>query len=161
MEHLNGLKLGIAAVVGALTGFWGWFGWLVLGWLACMMLDYLSGTMAAASKGQWASSTAREGIWHKTGMVIVVMVSGGADLLISTVLTKIPAIQLPIAYSGMLCPIVLCWYIITELGSIVENAVELGAPVPSWLFKLLAVGESALESAGDLVMGEEQDNGKQ
>ena len=161
MEHLNGFKLGIAAVVGALTGFWGWFGWLVLGWLACMMLDYLSGTMAAASKGQWASSTAREGIWHKTGMVIVVMVSGGADLLISTVLTKIPAIQLPIAYSGMLCPIVLCWYIITELGSIVENAVELGAPVPSWLFKLLAVGESALESAGDLVMEEEQGNGKQ
>ncbi len=52
MEHLNGLKLGIAAVVGALTGFWGWFGWLVLGWLACMVLDYLSGTMAAASKGQ-------------------------------------------------------------------------------------------------------------
>lgn len=161
MEHLTGLKLGIAAVVGALTGFWGWFGWLVLGWLACMMLDYLSGTMAAASKGQWASSVARQGIWHKTGMIIVVMVSGGADLLISTVLTQIPAIQLPIAYSGMLCPIVLCWYIITELGSIVENAAALGAPVPSWLLKLLAVGESALENAGDLIAGEDKDDEQQ
>ena len=99
MEHLNGLKLGIAAVVGALTGFWGWFGWLVLGWLACMVLDYLSGTMAAASKGQWASSTAREGIWHKAGMIIVVMVSGAADLLISTVLTNITVIHITYSIS--------------------------------------------------------------
>ena len=161
MEHLTGLKLWIAAVVGALTGFWGWFGWLILGWLVCMMLDYLSGTLAAASKGQWASSTAREGIWHKAGMIIVVMVSGAADLLISTVLTNITVIHIPFQYSGMICPIVLCWYIITELGSIVENAASLGAPVPSWLLKVLKVGESAIENAGDLIVGEDKENEQQ
>lgn len=30
----------------------------------------------------------------------------------------------------LLTPIVLTWYITTELGSILENAAEMGAPVP-------------------------------
>lgn len=29
------------------------------------------------------------------------------------------------------------WYIFTELGSIIENAAELGAPVPTWLTKAI------------------------
>jgi hypothetical protein len=31
----------------------------------------------------------------------------------------------------------LLWYIITELGSIIENAGKLGAPVPDWLKRYL------------------------
>jgi phage-related holin len=34
-------------------------------------------------------------------------------------------------------PVVLTWYIITELGSIIENAGKMGAPVPEWLKKSL------------------------
>ena len=35
-------------------------------------------------------------------------------------------------------PVVLVWYIFTELGSIAENGAAMGAPVPSWLLSLLA-----------------------
>ena len=42
-------------------------------------------------------------------------------------------------------PLVLGWYILTELGSILENAVKLGAHVPGWLVKLLQAGKDAME----------------
>lgn len=41
----------------------------------------------------------------------------------------------------------LVWYIFTELGSIAENATEMGAPVPAWITKMLAAGKSAAEAA--------------
>ena len=38
-------------------------------------------------------------------------------------------------------PVVLVWYIFTELGSIAENAAAMGAPVPGWLVRILAQGK--------------------
>lgn len=55
------------------------------------------------------------------------------DWLIATILTNIPGIALPFDYSVFLGPVVLVWYIVTELGSIVENAGALGAPIPAFL----------------------------
>ena len=41
-----------------------------------------------------------------------------------------------------------------ELGSIAENAAEMGANVPEWLLKLLAAGKSAADkSAGGITVG--------
>ena len=40
MEHINGIKATVVGVLGCLTALWGWFGWLVLAWVACMVLDY-------------------------------------------------------------------------------------------------------------------------
>ena len=155
-NHINGIKMAVAAVTGALTGLWGWMGWLVLGWILCMALDYITGSAAAAKDGDWISAKAREGIWHKAGMIVVVIVAALADLLISMVLQHLPGISLPIEYSGMVCPIVLVWYITTELGSMAENAAEMGAPVPSWLIKLLAVGKTAVDQAGEKLDGDSE-----
>lgn len=155
MEQVNKIKAWFAGVAGALTGLWGWMGWLVIGWVACMALDYVTGSMAAAKAGQWSSQKAKEGIWHKAGMVVVVLVAAGADLLIGAVLAHLPVIQIPFEYAGLVCPIMLVWYIITELGSAGENAVKMGAPVPKWLPKLLAVGKDAVDKAGDGFTGSE------
>lgn len=157
MDTLEHWKMIVAALLGALTGLWGWFGWLVIGWVICMVVDYITGSAAAAKQGQWSSSMAREGIWHKAGMIVVVIVAAGADLLIALVLENIPAVQLPFAYSGLICPIVLVWYGVTELGSITENAVAMGAPVPGWLTKLLQVSKDAIDNAGDQLAGGEED----
>ena len=81
-DHINGIKMAVAAIAGALTGLWGWMGWLVVGWIICMVLDYITGSAAAAKGGAWSSAKAREGIWHKTGMIVVVIVAAGADLLL-------------------------------------------------------------------------------
>ena len=157
MDNVETWKVAVIAVIGSLTGLWGWFGWLVIGWVLCMVADYVTGSAAAAKRGEWASAQAREGIWHKCGMIVVVIVAAGADLLISLVIVNIPAIQLPFDYNGMVCPIVLVWYVVTELGSIMENAVAMGAPVPEWLTKLLQISRSVIESAGDQITGGKED----
>lgn len=154
METVNKIKLWVAALGGLLTGLWGWMGWLVVGWIVCMVLDYVTGSMAAAKAGEWSSAKAREGIWHKAGMVVVVLVAAGTDLLLSVVLSNLPVIQLPFAYPGLICPVVLVWYIITELGSTAENGAAMGGPVPKWLLRLLAVGKDAVDKAGDAMTQE-------
>lgn len=156
MENINAWKAAVTAVLGALTALWGWFGWLVLGWVGLMVLDYITGSAAAAKDGQWSSKEARAGIWHKAGMVVVVVVAAGADMLIALVLVNLPVIQLPVAYRGLICPMVLVWYCITELGSIAENAVTMGAKVPGWLTKLLKASQTAVDAAGNKVVPEDK-----
>lgn len=162
MEDIERWKAVFAAVVGLLTGLWGWMGWLAVGWIAVMVLDYMTGSAAAAKQGAWSSARAREGIWHKAGMIVVVLVAAGADVLISLLLSHMPAVALPFEYGSLLCPVVLVWYVVSELGSITENAIEMGAPVPSWLTKLLLVSRQAIDRAGEqLLEGEELEGPEQ
>ena len=76
-------KAVVAAVCGAFTAAFGWLGWLVVAWAACMALDWVSGSAAAASRGAWSSAAARAGIWHKAGMVVVVLVCALTDAVLA------------------------------------------------------------------------------
>lgn len=158
MDYIKEWKAAVAAAAGALTGLWGWLGWLVVGWIACMVLDYITGSAAAGKAGEWSSTKARDGIWHKATMIVVVIVAAGADLLIHLILTNLTIVQLPFQYPGMICPIALVWYIITELGSVAENAAAMGGPVPGWLLKLLAAGKDAADKAGEALAGKDDEN---
>ena len=100
-------------------------------------------------KGKWSSKAARDGIFHKVGSIVVVAVAGGADLLIGMVCDHLPGVTLPFEYTVLLCPLVVVWYTLTELGSIVESAVSLGAPVPAWLQKALSAAKDAVDKIGD------------
>ena len=153
MENVTHAKAAVAAAVAVLTALWGWFGWLVVLFVGCMAVDYLTGSAAAMRRGEWSSASARDGIWHKCGSIIVVMVAGAADLLIGTMLGHLPGVVLPFEYTVLLCPLVTVWYTLTELGSIVENAVALGAPVPAWMTKMLNAAKDAVDK-----LGEDDDN---
>ena len=48
MENTT-IKAFAAALIAAGTAVWGWMGWLVIAWLACMVMDYLTGSLAAAT----------------------------------------------------------------------------------------------------------------
>lgn len=122
----------ITMIVATLTALWGWTGWAVVIWIACMFIDYISGSVAAKAAGEWSSSIARAGIWHKLGEIFAVLVAALCDIALGVIVSG-TGIELPIDVGPLLTPIVLLWYIITELGSIVENAGKLGAPVPQWL----------------------------
>ena len=141
------VKAVIVSICGAFGAAFGWLGWLVLAWVICMVVDYISGSAAAMQAGQWASAQARAGIWHKAGMIVVVIVAALADYVLALVVTNIPA--LPITYTVLILPVVLVWYILTELGSILENAASMGAPVPEFLTKLLAAAKDKVEDAVD------------
>ena len=146
MEKRNLLqcsKAAVAAACGAFTAVFGWLDWLVLAWGACMALDWASGSAAADCRGQWSSAAARAGIWHKAGMVVVVLVSALTDGVLGMAVANLPGLGLQ--PNGVVLPVVLVWYIFTELGSIAENAAAMGAPVPAWLVKLLAEGKEGAE----------------
>lgn len=146
MEKKNGFitaKAAVAALCGAFTAAFGWLGWLVVAWAACMALDWLSGSAAAASKGAWSSAAARAGIWHKAGMVVVVCVAALTDLVLSVAVQNLSGLGLNL--DGLVLPVVLVWYIFTELGSIAENAAAMGAPVPQWLLGILLDSKNRLE----------------
>ena len=127
-DTLRNIKLGVTGLAGALTAVFGWMGWLVLLWAGCMGADYLTGTLAAARAGQWSSQKARDGLWHKAGMFFVAFTALVLDSLISLVARNLPVVNLPFEYRFLLTPLVLCWYVVTELGSIAENALAMGPP---------------------------------
>lgn len=153
---------------------------MALVWCLCMVLDYLSGSAAAMVNRDWCSTRAREGLWHKGGMILVVAVaaiadailgifgfsgageglfnSGGIDGLLrifsaySEAASQSPAAPVsPVSlnWPGLLLPLVLGWYIITELGSVLENALAMGAPVPGWLRKILKSSLDTVNQAGE------------
>ena len=154
MEHINRIKATVVGVLGCLTALWGWFGWLVLAWVACMVLDYATGSFAALRAGEWSSKIARDGLWHKLGAIVAVLVAAILDGVIRLVLENIPALELPFEYTVFVSVLVLVWYILTELGSVVENAGALGAPVPAWLARMLAALESGVDRTGSAMGGD-------
>lgn len=149
MENATKIKVALVAFFAALNSLLGWRGVMALVWVGAMLLDYISGTAAAIQSKEWSSSTARQGLWHKGGMIMVVLVAAIGDLILTTVFESM---ALGIAWPAALFPLVLAWYIITELGSILENATKMGAPVPSWLTSVLAAGQKAVENAGDAAL---------
>ena len=151
MEHINTFKAAIAAICAALTALWGWFGWVVVAWVVCMVIDYVTGSCAALRAGEWSSKSARDGIWHKLGSVVAVIVAAILDVVIGHLLANVPSVELPFTYTVLLCPLVVIWYILTEAGSIIENAGALGAPIPAWLIKMISVLESKVDEAGDSI----------
>lgn len=144
-DNMFAVKTMILTFMTALGAFLGWKGVMLVFWAGLMCLDYLSGTIAAAASGQWDSAVAREGIKHKGGMILVVVVGAISDVVMVLIVEHVP---IGIQWPGIILPMVLAWYIITEMGSILENAAKLGAPVPKWLIRLLAVSAAILDEAG-------------
>ena len=75
--------------------------------------------------------------------MVIDWISGSAAGVLGVAVENLPV--LGIQYTVLILPVVLVWYIFTELGSIAENAAAMGAPVPEGLIKLLAAGKRAAE----------------
>lgn len=130
------IKAAIAAVVAVVTSLLGWTGIAVVILLICIVLDYITGTWAAKSHGEWSSERARQGLWHKLGEIVALCVAALCDVALGVVLSSAAsAIFGNVPAHGWVTLIVSVWYIITELGSILENAAKLGAPIPRALIE--------------------------
>lgn len=150
-DRIQAIKAAITGTLGLLTALWGWFGWLVVIWIFLMLADWITGTALACKNGHWFSARAREGIWHKAGMILTFFISLAADWLVSLSLKYLPIVHLPFHYSVLLSPLVVVWYITGELGSLAEHAIATGAPVPTWLLRILKAGHKAIDAAGKQV----------
>lgn len=108
---------------------------------------YAYGSYQAFRHGEWKSLISRDGVWHKAASLIVIVVAFLADFIMGIMLPHIPVLN--IEWPDVLAPLVLAWYIVTELGSILENAVKMGALVPGWIVKIFDATLKMIEKVGE------------
>lgn len=126
----------LTAALSFVVALLGWVGIAVAVMVACMVLDYITGTWAAKAHGEWASEKARAGLWHKLGEIVALCVAALCDIAVGVILSSAAAPLIgDYHHRGYITLIVAVWYIFTELGSILENAAKLGAPIPEKLIK--------------------------
>lgn len=122
--------------------------WLAIAVFVGIVLDYVTGTIAAHKLKEWSSAKAREGIWHKVGIIIAILLSALIDVVV-IVLTNNSIIQLSFPYFGLFMPMVAVFYTLTEIGSVLENLKKIGVYVPSFLTKGFASIKNVVESHAD------------
>ena len=66
--------------------------------------------------------------------------------------TSVFIAYIAIVLTALLLPLLLAWYILTELGSILENAIALGAQAPGWLTAILQNTLKAVNDLGEKTM---------
>lgn len=146
------IKAAITLVITFLTGLWGWTGWAIAIFIVAMFTDYITGTLAARAKGEWSSAIARQGLWHKLGEIAALLVAALCDIAVQVILHSAAASMLDnFAYKHYITLIVAIWYTFTELGSIIENAGKLGAPIPEWLKKGIAMLKNKADEPPDVL----------
>ena len=122
--------------------------------LILMVIDYLTGMAASKveaidhpddSSYGWSSKKGAKGILKKVAYMCVIAGAMVLDYII-TVLGSQIGIDINVkAFFGLLVAI---WYILNELLSIVENAGRMGAGVPEWLMKYIAVLKGKIDEKG-------------
>ena len=144
IDTTKALTIGVSSFI---TAMFGALGWLAIIYACTIVLDYITGTLAAIKLHCWKSSVARAGIWHKIGCIITIGVAGLTDWTISVLVSNTASGTAIERYTTLICPIVLTWYIITELGSILENAEKLGSNIPTLLSAYLQKFKKRLDSS--------------
>lgn len=135
-DKAHELRALLTAAMSFVVALLGWVGIAVAIMLACMVLDYITGTWAAKAHAEWTSTRAREGLWHKLGEIVALCVAALCDIAVGVILSSAAAPLIgDYHHRGYITLIVAVWYIFTELGSILENAAKLGAPIPEKLIK--------------------------
>lgn len=167
MEKGNVVKVVTGGVVGVVSAVSAWaFGkigilfYVILILAVAMVVDYLTGM--AASKYEaidhpddpaygWNSKKGAKGIFKKCGYLCIIMVAIVFDYIIKYVAAEV-GIELTIkALFGLMVAV---WYLLNELLSIIENAGRMGAQVPEWLSKYIAVLRSKIEAGSDEKSGD-------
>ena len=133
MNPILRTKAALTALIWSLTSLLGWKASLTLVWAIAMALDYLSGTFAAMKNRVWCSETARQGLWHKAGMILVVLASALTDGVIYLVGQRL---GMGISYSGLVFPLTL----------------------PSWLTKILKISLKSIDASGEPGADEQEES---
>ena len=120
------IKSAAAAIGGAAAYLWGPWDALITALIALVAIDYVTGVICAAVNGKLNSSVGFKGLMKKALIFALVAVAGIADRVI------------PAA--------VILFYTANEAISIMENAAELGLPVPKRLKGMLTKAQNESEA---------------
>ena len=118
-------QLAVACLGTLATYLWGGWDTVITALLVLTCIDYATGVVAAAIRGELDSGIGAQGIARKIGMFVVVAAAN--------VLDNTGGIGEPIMRT-----IACWWYCANEGLSILENAGEIGVPIPERLRAAIA-----------------------
>ena len=78
------------------------------------------------------------------GEIFAVLAAALCDIALEVILDS-SGIKLPFEVTAFITPVVLLWYILTEVGSIIENCGRMGAKVPSWFKQRVDNAKDAID----------------
>ena len=102
--------------------------------ICAMIIDYITGMLAASYNSELSSQKGIKGIVKKVGYLALVLASMIIDWLISQGLQQI---NINLHYSVFFAVLVAVWLIINELISTLENLSRMGVPIPNFLKKII------------------------
>ena len=118
---MNNAVKSILAAVCAVFGFvFGDLNGLMIALVALIILDYISGVIAAVVEKKLSSEVGAKGIAKKIFMLLIVAVANIVDINV-------------IGEGHVLKSVTVVFYIANECISLIENAGRLGVPVPKKL----------------------------
>ena len=120
-----------------------------------MVVDYITGVTAAWKLGELNSRVGVVGILKKLSYLAIVVVGCSLDYLISMVGGQISGEDVAFRAIGL---VVICWLLINELISILENVARIGGPIPPFLEPLLKRLKNGTEA--QLPQAQEKPEGK-
>ncbi|MCM1328643.1 MAG: phage holin family protein [Ruminococcus sp.] len=122
---MNGVLKNALAAVCALCGLlFGDRDGMMTALIALIILDYLSGVIAAVTEKKLSSEVGARGIAKKVFMLLIVAVANIVDINV-------------IGEGHVLKTVTVIFYIANECISLIENAGRLGVPVPNKLLEVL------------------------
>ncbi|MDD5935546.1 MAG: phage holin family protein [Clostridiales bacterium] len=141
----------LATSIATFTARLGILGWVLIALLVCMIIDFLSGMAASAKESLdhpddknygWSSKKGKAGILKKFGYVLVVAAAIILDFIIYKTAGYLNFDMPTSTFFGLVVSVL---FILNELLSITENAGRMGAPVPNFLKKTIAVLKNKVE----------------
>lgn len=122
---MNSISKNILAAVCALCGFlFGDRDGLMLALIGLIVMDYISGVLAAIAQKKLSSEIGAKGIAKKVFMLLIVAVANIVDINV-------------IGEGHVLKSVTVIFYIANECISLIENGGRLGVPVPNKLLEVL------------------------
>lgn len=121
----DGVLKAILAAICALCGFlFGDMDGLMIALVALIVLDYISGLIAAVIEKRLSSAVGARGIAKKVFMLLIVAIANIVDINV-------------IGEGHALKTVTVVFYLCNECISLIENAGRIGVPVPQKLLQVL------------------------
>ena len=153
-EFWNTIQVIIAAIGGWLGYFLGGCDGLLIALVAFVAIDYITGMMAARKEAVehpgdpnygWSSKKGFNGIVKKVAIFAVITVAISLDYLIAVATAQLGMAPPQMAIFGLL---VVVWFLLNEMLSIIENSGRMGADIPDWLTKYIAILKGKIDDQG-------------
>lgn len=147
MDKSHIIKIAASFFTGLAASFWSLYGAIIICVCVVIVMDFVSGIVAALASGEKISSeVGYRGFWKKVALILALSFGIFLDAFIPIMLG---VITLEIPFTMPIGTIVGCYIVINEAISIIEN-INQAAPtaLPRWIKKLLEGAGKTIDDGG-------------